>query len=58
MKVFRLEMFGSSCTFDKLDDLLAEVKTVLQEGDDTEVVISSEDMAEEDYGQLPEFQGW
>lgn len=58
MRVYKLEMFGSSCTFDKMDDLLSEVKVALDEDDDGEIVITSFETTEEYYKQLPEFQGW
>jgi hypothetical protein len=46
----------AACSFDKIKDALKEVKMHLEEGID-EVVVKRKEMTQEEYDNLPEFEG-
>lgn len=47
----------AGCSFDDINDAIEELKTHLQEGVD-EVKIVRKEMTEEEYQDLPEFEGY
>ncbi len=60
MKTYTINLVGLGiCTFDKIDAALNEIKMHLEEmGDDMEVRITTKDISDLEYSNLPEFQGY
>lgn len=48
---------SAACSFDKLKDALKEIKMHLEEGVE-EVTIKRKEMTQEEYDNLPEFEGY
>jgi hypothetical protein len=58
MDVYYVKPKGSAaCSFDKIKDALKEAKTHLEEGVE-EVTIKRKEMTQEEYDNLPEFEGY
>ena len=59
MKIYKLTMGKMTCSFENLEQLLEDVKTMLEEEDVMlPLSIDMTEMTREEYEQIPEFEGW
>jgi hypothetical protein len=60
MKTYKLETDHGMgyCIYTSLDALLEEIKLFIEEGDGAEIKVDVVEMTQEEYDELPEFEGW
>lgn len=59
MRVVVMELEHTKCMFDKIEDVLEDVKTDIEEmSGASNLVISVKEMTKEEFDGLPEFGGW
>lgn len=61
MIVYRVKLvgFNGPCAYDKLEDALQEIRSLMEEGDTSQTItITEAEMTEEEYESLEDFEGY
>ncbi len=58
IKVYKLIACGSSCMFDDKRLLLDELDIMINDIENSSLIIEVAEMTKEEYNQLPEFEGY